>query len=77
MDGICGAFVAEWGTVPLLELYRQMAVRQQKAHDYRRALWWTNRGIALYGGEPAMAEGIEDLRHRSATYRAKLATSSG
>ncbi len=77
MDGICQAFMAELGGVPLLELYRQMAVRQQKIHDYRAALRWAERGIALYSGRAATPEGIDDLRHRAATCRAKLATGPG
>ena len=76
MDGIREAFIAGWGTIPLLELYRQMAVRQQKARDYRHALWWAERGMALYGAQAATPEGIEDLRHRAATYRNKLAAGS-
>lgn len=61
--------------MPLLDLYRQMAVRQQKANDYGQALWWAERGIGLYGSEPATPEGIEDLRQRAAAYRAKLSAS--
>lgn len=72
MDGVREAFLKEWGCVPLLELYRQMAIRMQKAHDYRQALWWAERGIALYGSEPATSEGIDDLRHRAADYMSKL-----
>ena len=76
MDDICQALMAEFGSVPLLELYRQMAVRQQKIHDYQAALRWAERGIALYSGRAATPEGIDDLRHRAATYRAKLAVQS-
>lgn len=72
MDSVRDAFLAERGSVPLLELYRQMAVRMQKAHDYRQALWWAERGIALYGSQPATSEGIDDLRHRAADYMSKL-----
>jgi hypothetical protein len=75
MDGIRGAFISEWRSVPLLELYRQMAVRQQKAHQYGQALWWAERGMALYGAQAATPEGIEDLRHRAASYRIKLGSS--
>lgn len=73
MDDICNAFMAEMGAVPALALYRQMAIRQQKIHDYRTALRWAERGIALYSGRAANAEGLKDLRHRAAMYRAKLA----
>jgi len=77
MDDICQAFMAGMGVVPLLELYRQMAVRQQKIHDYQAALRWAERGIALYSGRAATPEGITDLRRRAATYRAKLAADPG
>lgn len=72
MDGIRQAFMAKWGRVPVLETYRQMAIRQQKAKDFEQALWWADRGLALYGENPARPEAVEDLRQRSAIYRAKL-----
>ena len=73
MDGIRAACIAKWGKVPLLELYQQMAIRQQKAHDFGRALWWAERGLALYGNDAARPEAVEDLQRRVASYRAKLA----
>jgi len=72
MDGIRRACLDKWGTVPVLETYRQMAIRQQKAHDYRQALWWAERGIALYGNDSARPEAVDDLRHRAGQYKAKL-----
>ncbi len=72
MDGIRQAFMAEWGEVPVLEIYRQMAIRQQKAKRFGQALWWAERGIAVYGSDAARPDAVEDLRHRAATYRAKL-----
>ena len=72
MDGICQALMVELGAIPLLELYRQMAIRKHKIHDYQAALRWAQRGIALYSGRAATPEGITDLRRRAATYRAKL-----
>ena len=59
MDSIRSACIAYWGKVPTLDTYRQMAIRQQKQHDYRQALWWAERGIALYGEEngPARSRG--------------------
>ncbi len=74
MDGIREACMAKWGKVPLLETYRQMAVREQKAKNYEQALWWAERGIAIYGGDCARPEAVEDLRQRAAAYSAKLAT---
>ncbi len=72
MDDIRQAFMTEWGEVPLLEIYRQMAIRQQKAGDFEQALWWAERGIAVYGDDAARPEAVEDLQHRAAAYRAKL-----
>jgi hypothetical protein len=73
MDSIRQACLAKWGKVPLLETYRQMAIREQKAHNYSQALWWAERGIAIYGNDCARPEAVEDLRSRAAKYRAKLA----
>jgi hypothetical protein len=77
MDGIRQACLTKWGKVPLLETYRQMAIRQQKAHNYSQALWWAERGIALYGNDCARPEAVEDLRGRAARYQAKLADQPG
>ena len=78
MDAIRQACIRKWGTVPHLDIYRQMAIRQQKTHDYRQALWWAERGLSIYGSDSARPESVEDLRQRAATYRVKLgSTSSG
>jgi hypothetical protein len=77
MDGIRQACLAKWGKVPLLETYRQMAIRQQKAHNYRQALWWAERGIAIYGSDCARPEAVEDLRGRAAKCRDKLTDQPG
>ncbi|HUB42361.1 MAG TPA: hypothetical protein VMA72_26210 [Streptosporangiaceae bacterium] len=74
MDSIRPACMAVWGKVPLAELYKQMAIRQQKAHDFAQALWWAERGLAVYGEDAARPEAVEDLRKRAAGYRAKLVT---
>jgi hypothetical protein len=73
MDNIRSACMTYWGKVPVLNTYRQMAIRQQKQHDYRQALWWAERGIALYGDDAARPEAVEDLHKRTASYRAKAA----
>jgi hypothetical protein len=73
MDGIRRACLGKWGQVPLLETYRQMAIRQQKAHNYSQALWWAERGLAIYGSDCARPEAVDDLRSRATKYRAKLA----
>jgi hypothetical protein len=72
MDAIRQACIEKWGQVPLLDTYRQMAIRQQKARDYRQALWWAERGLSIYGSDCARPEAVEDLHRRAASYRAKL-----
>jgi tetratricopeptide (TPR) repeat protein len=72
MDGIRDALLAKFGRVPLLETYRQMAVRQQKARNWLEAIRWAERGLALYGENAARPEAVDDLRKRVAAYRSKL-----
>jgi hypothetical protein len=72
MDQIRAACIAEWGKVPVIEMYRQMAIRQQKAHNYSGALWWAERGLAVYGGDAARPEVVDDLSERAVGYRVKL-----
>ena len=43
MDSICEAFIAKWGKIPLLDTYRQMAIRQQKKRDWEACKWWAHR----------------------------------
>ena len=72
MDAIRAAFMTKWNSIPVLETYRQMAIRQQKAKDFVKALWRAERGLALYGEDCTRPEAVEDLRHRAASYRSKL-----
>ena len=62
MDGICAAFMAKWGKVPLLDTYRQMAIRQQKLKDWQACQWWAERGLALYGQRAAREEELDGSR---------------
>ena len=73
MDSIRQACMTKWGNVPVLETYQQMAIRQQKVHDYKQALWWAERGLSIYGSDCSRPEAVNDLRERAAKYRAKLA----
>ncbi len=52
MESICAAFLEKWGKVPLLETYRQMAIRQQKRRDWPAVVWWASRGLVAvrHGG---------------------------
>jgi hypothetical protein len=58
------AFMGKWGRVPRLDLYQQMAIRQSKAHDWNAALWWSERGLAVYGEDAARKAAVEDLMKR-------------
>jgi predicted Zn-ribbon and HTH transcriptional regulator len=49
-----------------------MAIRQQKAKNFEQALWWAQRGLALYAGDCARPEAVEDLQQRADSYNAKL-----
>ncbi len=49
-----------------------MAIRRQKAKDWQQAIWWVERGLALYGEQAARPESVDDLRNRSTAYQAKL-----
>jgi hypothetical protein len=75
MDGIRDALLAKFGEVPVLDTYRQMAIRQQKVKDWQRAIWWAERGIALYGEQAARPESVEDLCKRLIAYQAKSTAS--
>ncbi len=76
MEQICAAFMAKWGKIPLLDTYRQMAVRQQKKKDWRACQWWAERGLTLYGSRAAREEAVEDLIKRRNGAVAKLDTAA-
>src|SRR5207302_598656 len=72
IEGICQAFMEKWGKIPLLDTYRQMAIRQQKKKDWAACEWWAQRGVALYGGNAARQDSVDDLEKRLSRARAKL-----
>jgi hypothetical protein len=72
MDTICSAFREKWGKVPLLETYKQMAIRQAKEKNWESVLWWTERGLALYAADAAREDAVEDLMRRRNRAKAKL-----
>jgi hypothetical protein len=72
METICEAFMAKWGKIPLLDTYRQMAVRQQKLRDWSACVWWAERGLALYGNNAAREDAVEDLLKRRNRALSKL-----
>lgn len=69
MENIRPALLTKWSKIPLIELYRQMAIRQQKAGNYQQALWWVERGMVIYGDDCARPEFLDDLQHRAVRYR--------
>jgi tetratricopeptide (TPR) repeat protein len=77
MDGIREALYTKFGKVPLLDSYRQMAVRQQKAKNWTDAIRWAQRGLNLYGQDAARPEAVDDLKKRIVAYRAKLSRQNG
>ncbi len=75
MAGIVPALLAKFGVVPLLQTYRQAAIRHQKAKNPELALWWAERGLARYADHPANEDGPRDLHKRAASYRTAVARS--
>jgi hypothetical protein len=73
MGAIRAALFAKWGKVPSFQTYRQQCIRQAKAKNFERALWWAERGLVLYGEDCGREEAVEDLRKRADSFRAKLA----
>ncbi|MFI7587506.1 HIRAN domain-containing protein [Spongisporangium articulatum] len=77
METICAAFRRKWGKVPLLETYRQMAIRQQKIKNWTACLWWAERGLALYGQDAVRVDAVEDLLKRRNRALSKLEVEAG
>jgi hypothetical protein len=50
-----------------------VCIRLAKAQEFEQALWWAERGLAVYGENAGRPDAVEDLRKRAETYRAKLA----
>lgn len=72
MEAVCEAFVRKWGNIPWLHTYKQMCIRLARAKDFEGALWWADRGLALYGERAAREDAVADLRKRADSYRARL-----
>jgi hypothetical protein len=49
-----------------------MCIRLAKAKDYDTALWWAERGLALYGERGTREDAVADLQKRADSYRARL-----
>jgi hypothetical protein len=72
MVTIRAALLEKFGKVPVIETYRQAAIRCQKAKDWLRMQQWAKRGIAVYGSDAARPEVVEDLHKRLAYALAKI-----
>lgn len=72
MPAIRAALIGEFGGVPLIEMYRQSAIRHQKAHNWQSALHWAEAGVQVYGTDPLRQEFVEDLLRRAADYRERM-----
>ncbi|MDH5422928.1 MAG: HIRAN domain-containing protein [Acidimicrobiia bacterium] len=76
MGSILPALVDKFGKVPMLETYRQMCIRQQKAGAWEAGLLWAERGIALYGSQAADPDWVADLADRASRFRQKITDGS-
>jgi hypothetical protein len=72
MDRIVPALVDKFGAVPLLETYRQAAIRHHKANNPGMALWWSERGLMRYADHPVDEDVVRDLHKRAGTYRSAV-----
>jgi hypothetical protein len=72
MTAIRPALFTKFGTLPLLETYKQQAIRQQKAKNWTEGLRWARRGLELYGDDAFSQDWVDDLRKREAHFVAKL-----
>lgn len=71
-DAILPKLKEDFGGVPNLPTYRQVAIMKQKAHDFEAAIEWAQRGLALYGDRALRTEDVRDLESRVSKYEAKL-----
>lgn len=72
MPTIRDALLEKFGVVPVIELYRQAAIRCQKAKAWELARTWAERGLSVYGEQCARPEVVDDLHKRVAYAEAKI-----
>jgi hypothetical protein len=72
MGEIRPALFGKFGRMPVLDTYRQAAIRAQKAKDWPAVQRWAQRGIDLYGNDAARPEAVDDLHKRVAYARGRL-----
>lgn len=76
MTVIRAALFVKFERIPVLDTYRQAAIRAQKARDWASVERWAERGIDMYGADAARPEAVDDLRKRLAMATMKLAAST-
>jgi len=76
MDTIRSALYEKFGCVPVIEMYRQAAIRCQKARDWPTMRSWIERGLSVYGSDAARPEAVADLEKRLAYADSKIAAAS-
>lgn len=72
METIRPALLDKFGVIPVIDMYRQAAVRWQKAKDWQAMSTWAQRGVTVYGEHAGRAEAVEDLQKRLAYAIAKI-----
>ena len=72
MSAIRPALLDKFGVIPVIDTYRQAAIRCQKAKDWQGLHDWAQRGIGVYGEQAARAEAVEDLHKRLSYATAKI-----
>lgn len=77
MDRIRQALFDKFGKVPVLDTYRQSAIRCQKSREWSSMLTWAERGLEIYGNDAVRQEAVDDLRKRQAYAAAKLGSVGG
>jgi hypothetical protein len=66
------ALFEKFGKIPQVDMYRQAAIRCQKAKNWTAMREWAERGINVYGEHAARPEVVEELRKRLAYATAKI-----
>ncbi len=72
MAAIRPALLEKFGRVPVIDMYRQAAIRCQKARDWQGVRRWAQRGVEIYGSDAARPEVVDDLEKRKAYASTKL-----
>jgi hypothetical protein len=72
MSTIRPTLFEKFGKIPVLDTYRQAAIRCQKVRDWTAMRDWAERGLSVYGEQAARLEVVVDLEKRRAYATAKL-----